>query len=347
MTNRERFQKVMNFQKVDRLPMIEWAPWWDKTMEAWKDQGLKIEDSDKGLSQGEALQKQMGLDLNMVYGFGITGKDTPEPAYHGAPLCETEQEYERILPTLYPKDAVNVRQLEEMARRQASGEAITWFTLTGFFWGPRVLFGIEPHLYAFYDEPELMHRMNRDILEYNLYLMERVFEVLTPDFMTFSEDMSYNNGPMISEQLFDEFMLPYYQKIVPLIKAKGTKVFVDSDGDIKKALPWFERAGIEGILPLERQAGVDVAELRQSHPNFLFIGHYDKMVMPKGEAAMRAEFERLLPVMKQGGFLPSVDHQTPPGVSLEQYKIYVRLFEEYVKRAASGLPAAMAFKFSR
>ena len=79
---------------------------------------------------------------------------------------------------------------------------------------------------------------------------------------------------------------------------------------------------------------MDVAGLRQSHPNFLFIGHYDKMVMPKGEAAMRAEFERLLPVMKQGGFLPAVDHQTPPGVSLEQYKIYVRLFEEYVKRAA-------------
>ena len=33
---------------------------------------------------------------------------------------------------------------------------------------------------------------------------------------------------------------------------------------------------------------------------------------------MREEFERLLPVMRQGGFLPSVDHQTPPGVSLEK-----------------------------
>ncbi|MCY2924669.1 MAG: hypothetical protein NT031_04400 [Planctomycetota bacterium] len=56
--------------------------------------------------------------------------------------------------------------------------------------------------------------------------------------------------------------------------------------------------------------------------------------MPKGEAAMRGEFERLLPVMRSGGFVPSVDHQTPPGVSLENYRIYIRLFQEYCRKAA-------------
>jgi hypothetical protein len=59
------------------------------------------------------------------------------------------------------------------------------------------------------------------------------------------------------------------------------------------------------------------------------VGHYNKMVMPHGEAAMRAEFERLLPMMRAGGFIPSVDHQTPPGVSLDQYRSYLRLLEEY------------------
>jgi hypothetical protein len=29
-----------------------------------------------------------------------------------------------------------------------------------------------------------------------------------------------------------------------------------------------------------------------------------------------------------------VDHQTPPGVSLENYRVYVALFEEYCRRAA-------------
>lgn len=103
--------------------------------------------------------------------------------------------------------------------------------------------------------------------------------------------------------------------------------------------PWFARAGIEGILPLERQAGVDLERLRQRYPRFLFLGHYDKMVMPKGEQAMREEFERLLPVMRQGGFLPSVDHQTPPGVSLENYRIYLKLYAEYVRQGLRRLGA--------
>jgi hypothetical protein len=34
-----------------------------------------------------------------------------------------------------------------------------------------------------------------------------------------------------------------------------------------------------------------------------------------------------------GGFIPSVDHQTPPGVSMENYKIYIKLFREYCEKA--------------
>ena len=64
------------------------------------------------------------------------------------------------------------------------------------------------------------------------------------------------------------------------------------------------------------------------------IGHYDKMVMNRGETAIRAEFERLLPLMRSGKFVPSVDHQTPPGVSLEEYRVYLRLFEEYARAGA-------------
>ena len=37
-----------------------------------------------------------------------------------------------------------------------------------------------------------------------------------------------------------------------------------------------------------------------------------------GEEAMRREFDRLLPAMQSGRYIPSVDHQTPPDVSLSQ-----------------------------
>jgi uroporphyrinogen-III decarboxylase len=92
------------------------------------------------------------------------------------------------------------------------------------------------------------------------------------------------------------------------------------------------RAGVEGVLPLERQAGVDVNRLRRDYPEFILLGGYDKMVMKHGEAAMRAEFERILPAIKSGRYIPSVDHQTPPDVSVENYRVYVRLLKEYAAK---------------
>lgn len=332
MTARERLLKCMNFDTPDRLPMIEWASWWDKTIERWKGEGLDTTASG-GLSEWQSIKKNAGLDLDLQAWISFKTDKTPVPAYHGAPIVESMEDYERIRPTLFPENPLKGHNLELYAEMQAKGEAIVWITLEGPFWGPRTLLGIKNHLYAFYDEPELMHRINRDLCEYNKRVFSEVTKILTPDFMTFAEDMSYNLGPMISEKMFDEFMLPYYEEMIPAIKKAGTKVFIDSDGDISEPIDWFKRAGIEGILPLERQAGVDLEALRKRHPDFLFIGHFDKMTMPKGEEAMRAEFERLLPVMRQGGFVPSVDHQTPPGVSLENYRIYLKLLKEYCEKA--------------
>ena len=156
-----------------------------------------------------------------------------------------------------------------------------------------------------------------------------IYSLISPTFMTMAEDMSYNHGPMLSRELYDEFILPYYKEIVPLVKAQGTKVFIDTDGNVEPLIPWFLDAGIQGVLPLERMAGVDVNRIRENYPDFLMIGGFDKTIMHKGEAALRAEFERLLPAIRSGGYIPAVDHQTPPDVSLENYHTYMRLFQEY------------------
>ena len=155
--------------------------------------------------------------------------------------------------------------------------------------------------------------------------------------MTIAEDMSYNNGPMISEGLFNEFIKPYYEILIPEIKKHGTRVFVDSDGDINKVIPWFVGAGVEGILPLERQAGVVLERIRAAWPDFLLLGGFDKMCMFKGKEAIEAEFERMLPVIRKGRYLPGMDHQTPPGTTIENYRIYVELLKKYGSEACKDV----------
>ena len=347
MTPRQRFLDVLNFRRpADRLPMVEWAPWWDKTIRRWEGEGLPV-----GMDH-EASQTYFRLDPMLLINAGARGAGCPGPTTHGGPIITDEASYEAILPYLYTdaiiEDAIHAARA--LNAKHERGEVILRLWLDGFFWFPRTLFGIEPHFYAFYDQPALMHRMNSDLADFCIRAVEALFPVLRPDMVGFGEDMSYNHGPMLSRGAFDTFLLPYYRRVLPHIKDYGVKVLIDSDGDISKMIPWMLDAGIEGVYPLERQAGVDIAKIRRDYPEFLMMGGYDKMVMFRSEAAMRAEFERLLPVMRSGGYIPSVDHQTPPEVSLEEYRIYVRLFEEYCRKAASygrplGFPSqASVFK---
>ena len=332
MTPRERFTAVFDFKKPDdRLPMIEWAAWWDKTTDRWFEEGAPSKDRN-------TLIEYFGLDDLLTLMIPVKNwAHIPVPAYHGAPVIRNEEEYEALRPYLFTDQNIDdaVEYAKKIKPGHDRGDYSIRIWLDGHFWFPRTLFGIEEHLLAFYDYPELMHRMNKELAEHNLRGMEAVFSVLKPDMVGFAEDMSYNQGSMLSYNMYKEFVLPYYQMQIPYIKQQkeDIKVLVDSDGKVDELIPWLLEAGVEGIYPLERQAGVDVAALRAKYPELLMFGAYDKMVMSKGEPEMRAEFERLLPVMKTGGFVPSVDHQTPPGVSFENYKIYMKLFEEYTYRA--------------
>jgi len=95
------------------------------------------------------------------------------------------------------------------------------------------------------------------------------------------------------------------------------------------AVDWYAKVGADGMFPLERQAGVDVSVYLDKQPQMAFLGHFDKMCMKHGKEAMKAEFERILPSMARGKVIVSVDHQTPPDVSMDCYKDYVALLHEY------------------
>jgi hypothetical protein len=327
MNTRERLKCIFAHKKPDRLPIIEWATWWDKTVRRWENEGLP-----KGLNEFE-IRNFFKQDPWRQYWLPLMKPGAPRPAYHGAPLIANEKEYEDLYPFLYP-DA-DCSFFRACQNEHQSGELAVWITLEGFFWVPRKLLGIEPHLTSFYDSPELYHRICNDLLRWMERSIDALLEILTPDFMTFAEDMSYNHGPMVGKSLFDEFLAPYYRSIVPKLKNANIPVILDSDGDISACLGWYMGTGMNGILPLERQAGVDIARLREMYPEAVFIGAFDKMALNQGEDAIRAEFERLLPTAQKGGALLSVDHQTPPGVSLKQYERYMELYREYAEKAVT------------
>ncbi len=330
MNHVERFRAAMNFQPVDRLPVWEWAMWWDQTIARWHGEGLPRE---LKFSQVFELAEYFGLDPYQQFWFSTTEATIKATQHHTEGMVASMDDYLRPLPQLYPDHSQAISGMRPWSVRQARGEAVVWVTLEGFFWFPRTLMDLERLSYAYFDQPELVHRINQDLLAFNLRLLEQIAAACVPTFMTIAEDMSYNHGPMISKKIFEEFLAPYYRKLLARAKELNLLTIVDTDGDVTMLVPWLQSVGVDGVLPLERQAGVDGDRLRQLYPNLRMIGHFNKLVMHQGEAALRAEFERLVPLMRTGGFIPSVDHQTPPGVSLEQYQLYVRLLKEYMTAA--------------
>jgi len=327
MSHVERFRAVMNFQPVDRLPRWEWAMWWDETIARWKKEGLPAE-----LEEVFDIAQYFGQDPYQQFWFSTTDPTIDAVQHHVEGIVSNMDDYLRLRGGFFPDHTKAIASMAPWAARQARGEAVVWITLEGYFWFPRTLMGFTKISLALYDQPELIHRINEDLTEFNLRILDQVERACWPTFATIAEDMSYNHGPMISERHFDEFIAPHYRRVIPRLREMGATVFIDTDGDVTRMVPWLAREAVHGVLPLERQAGVDGMRLRQQFPSLCMIGHYNKMVMSQGETAMRREFERLVPLAKTGGFIPSVDHQTPPGVSLDQYRVYLRLLEEYAAR---------------
>jgi len=330
VTNRERFRAVMAFQPVDRLPMIESYWWWSETLDRWHREGLPAE-----LTEHFEIGRWFGLDMHRIV--WLTRRyeiERPAGRPRNQGLAWDLDAYERLVAPIFSGPTFAPEKVTPFVEEQQQGDVFLWVQIDGFFWFAREVLGVERHLLAFYDQPDLLHRISRDLLDYTLRLIDELCAICTPDLVSFAEDMSYNHGPMISKACFDEFMAPYYQQVVPGLVDRGVIPILDSDGDVTELVPWLEEVGIQGLSPLERMAGNNVAGLRQRHSRFRMFGAFDKTVMHRGEAAMRAEFGRLLPVMQSGGYIPSVDHQTPPEVSLSDYRLYVSLLREYCEEAA-------------
>lgn len=315
----KQMRQALRFERPQRIPCVEWCMWWDQTIAGWEEQGLP-----KGLNDF-ALYDYFGLDRNVQFWLDHYSAACPKPAHQARGLITDEADYDAIRPNILREDAVTsiAGDLQNAAAMQANGDVIAWYTINGFFWFPRELFGVENHLYSFYDYVSLYHRICEDLLDWQMKRIDELNAQVSCEFMTIAEDMSYNLGPMLSRAMFDSFIAPYYKKLIPHIQKYGTKVFVDTDGNLTQMVPWLLDCGVDGVFPLERKAGVDLVSLRRDYPKLLMIGGFDKRCILEGKEAIAAEIEALRPVVESGGYVPGMDHQTPPGTTLENYRFYI------------------------
>ena len=207
----------------------------------------------------------------------------------------------------------------------------------GFYGTLRFLMGEERMLYNFYDDPGLVRDFMNYLADFWIELWGQVISEINVDLANFWEDMAYRTGPLISPEMFREFMLPAYQKVTSFLKAHGVDIIlVDTDGNIEKLVPLFLEAGITAIFPFEVQAGSDIIAYRNRYPRLQIMGGIDKIKIAKGRQAIDEELETRVPFMlRSGGYIPHIDHHVHPDISWEDFIYYRNRLREMILQKSS------------
>jgi uroporphyrinogen decarboxylase len=186
-----------------------------------------------------------------------------------------------------------------------------------------------------YDDPALLEEIMERITQMIVRNVEWAASQVQLDFGGGWEDMCYNMGPMISPTDFARLMVPRYQRITEVLHRHGCDViYTDCDGNITHLVPLWLEAGLNCMFPVEVAAGTDPIALRGKYgKQVLLMGGVNKRALIAGKEAIRKEVDRIAPYVREGGWIPHVDHRCPPDVTYQDYLYYLAY-----KRDTFGIP---------
>lgn len=89
------------------------------------------------------------------------------------------------------------------------------------------------------------------------------------------DDIAYNTGPLLNPRWMREHYFPRLTRVITELHAKGIKVLFHSDGNLNTILDDLVEAGIDGLNPIEVNAGMDVGDIHRRHPQLFLAGGVD------------------------------------------------------------------------
>jgi uroporphyrinogen decarboxylase len=344
MTSHERFQRMFAHQDADRIPIID-GPW-EATIERWQREGMPLGQSYVdyfGLDRFQQVRltdnspqypvqtlSETETDITYTSEWGVTmrqwkhASSTPEFLSHTIVDADAwRKAKERITPSRVDWDLLQ-REYKNWKEQGAWIVPIVWF---GFDVTHAWMVGTERVLLALAEDPEWLVDMWHTELETELTLLDMVWEAgYTFDSILWYDDMGYKYNQFFSLRMYRNLLKPFHQRAIDWAHAKGIKAHLHSCGDVRPFVPELVNMGLDALNPLEVKAGMDPVQLKQQFGDQLVFHGGVNAVLWDQPDAIRAEMERVIPVMKEnGGYIFSSDHSVPSSVSLEDFRRIVEL----------------------
>lgn len=350
MNSRERYLKIMNYQQVDKLPILAVEPFEKTAIDRWTSEGLTLEttiESAVGMDKFSKVPIRLTpnprfehkvlyedhesiIETDTTYGATVKKLKIAPSMYYGYidhqvktfdDWKRIKYRYEGTVESRLPKDFSDIVKRLNNSKSPVLLEIFPYFFRLGFY-----LMGMENFMLAFYDQPELIHDMFSFWNNFVIKMIKPYISKVNIDCFVLLEDSAYNNGPHLSLDIFKEFWLPYQDVLVKEIqKQEVENICFWTAGDIDILLPLLMDHGINCIWPIERcSPNMDPKLIRKKYGKQLRMhGGIPKSCLVDGPDAIDKEITRLIPLIKEGGFIPALDDMVSPEVSLKNYQYYI------------------------
>ena len=354
LTPRERFNRQMNFQPVDRSFNMEFG-YWDENYTQWPmfvDNGITNESQANKFFSFDPIARlnlNMWMDPRFPYkeiaqkgdkiiiqnSDGLTAevmasKQSSIPHFTDSAI-KTPDDWMQVKAQRFQLDSPGrYVDVESIIRKHPPTRDYPLGVECGSMIGRiRDMLTFEGICYAWADYPEMLEDMVETCCQIAEAQLDKVLGKIDFDYASGWEDICFNYGPILPPSFFEEVVAPRYKRISKKLHEHGiTLWYTDCDGDVRPIMPIFLDAGINCLFPYEVNSCAHPGELLDAYPNLRIMGGVDKMKMIEGPEAIKAYLESLVPYVKRGGFIPFCDHRCPPDVTPENYLYYLDMKRE-------------------
>lgn len=156
--------------------------------------------------------------------------------------------------------------------------------------------------------------------------------------------LAMSSGPLMSDDLLEEFEFPYLERNVRRIRAAGAPVSFHCDGNNGKFFPRLIKMGIQGLQAIDPCGGrQDVYELKRRYGDRLALhGSIDSWLLINGTAdEVSAEVARQIEVLGVGGgYICSSSHDLNEQMPMENIWAMVHTVHNTRGRTSGACPDA-------
>lgn len=113
------------------------------------------------------------------------------------------------------------------------------------------LVGFEEAMVSMYTEPEAFLELIEAITDSKIDLIHRIARYYKPDGLCVFDDLGSAGGPLMSLEMYREFIKPSHKRIVEAIRGHGIIAFQHSCGKMQTFLDDLAEIGVQVINPLQ------------------------------------------------------------------------------------------------